>query len=81
MAEAQVIGFLQKSLIPAQSKEAEQGLRQLEPEAGFSLVLLEIVANQHHDATLRLSSALYFKNFIKRNWTVGAPAPSPPPHC
>jgi exportin-2 (importin alpha re-exporter) len=75
MAEAQVVAFLQKSLLPSQSKEAEQGLRQLESSAGFSLVLLELVADQQHDATLRLSSALYFKNFIKRNWTVGAPRP------
>jgi exportin-2 (importin alpha re-exporter) len=78
MAEAQVVAFLQKSLVPAQSKEAEQGLRQLESTAGFSLVLLEIVASQQHDATLRLASALYFKNFIRRNWTVGAPARQSP---
>ena len=68
-----MVELLQKSLVPSQAKEAEQALRQLEPTAGFSLVLLEIVANPQQDATLRLASALYFKNFIRRNWTVCAP--------
>jgi len=74
MAEIDELGqLLQKSLIPSESKSAEQALRNAEAQPGFSIMLLHIVANASYDGTVRLAGALYFKNFIKRNWTVLSP--------
>ena len=71
MAELDEISqLLRKSLIPSESKDAEQMLRAAEGRPGFSLLLLHVVAADSYDTTLRLAGALYFKNFIKRNWTV-----------
>jgi exportin-2 (importin alpha re-exporter) len=65
----QIAQLLGKSLVPSERKEAEATLKQSESLPKFSLLLLQIVASDKYDGTLRLSSALYFKNFIKRNWT------------
>lgn len=48
---------------------AEAALRTEEQKPGFSLQLLHITATQTAPHTTRLASALFFKNFIKRNWT------------
>jgi exportin-2 (importin alpha re-exporter) len=47
---------------------AEATIAQEQTKPGFSLVLLQIVASNAAPSTVRLASALYFKNFIKRNW-------------
>jgi exportin-2 (importin alpha re-exporter) len=65
----QIAELLGKSLIPAERVQAEATLKESERLPQFSLLLLQIVASDTYDGTLRLSSALYFKNFIKRNWT------------
>ncbi|KAK5120062.1 hypothetical protein LTR85_006543 [Meristemomyces frigidus] len=62
-------GLLQASLDPAQNRQAEQSLKQEEAKPGFSLALLQIVATDSFPQNTRLASALFFKNFIKRNWT------------
>lgn len=49
---------------------AEQTIQQEETKPGFSLVLLGIVQSDSYPNTTRLASALFFKNFVKRNWTV-----------
>lgn len=51
---------------------AELAIRQEEMKPGFSVCLLQIVASEGFSRQVRLASALYFKNFIKRNWTVCA---------
>lgn len=51
------------------SPPAEEALKQEEVKPNFSLSLLHIVASNSAPPTTRLSSALAFKNFIKRNWT------------
>ncbi|KAK7535633.1 CAS/CSE protein [Phyllosticta citricarpa] len=61
--------LLQQSLDPRQSKEAEAAIRQQESIAGFSIALLQIVADGSIPQTARLAAALYFKNYIRRNWT------------
>jgi len=66
----QVAQLLSASLNPSQRKDAEQALKAAETNLAFSILLLQIVANSSSDSTLRLSAALYFKNFIRRNWTV-----------
>jgi exportin-2 (importin alpha re-exporter) len=47
---------------------AEAAITQEQTKPGFSLSLLHIVASDAYPQTTRLSAALYFKNFIKRNW-------------
>lgn len=47
---------------------AEAAINQEQAKPGFSLSLLHIVASDSIPQTTRLASALYFKNFIKRNW-------------
>lgn len=51
---------------------AERVLREEENKLGFSVTLLQIVATANYDDVTRLAGALYFKNFIKRWWTVCA---------
>ncbi|KAL8650767.1 MAG: hypothetical protein Q9226_005004 [Calogaya cf. arnoldii] len=60
---------LEASLDPTQNKQAETVLLQEQKKAGFSLLLLRIVASDTYGSTARLASALYFKNFIRRSWT------------
>lgn len=50
-------------------RAAEQSLKQEETKPGFSLALLQIVATTSFPQNTRLASALFFKNFIRRNWT------------
>jgi exportin-2 (importin alpha re-exporter) len=74
MAELQEIGqLLLRSLNPTEQKAAEEALRQREAQPGFSILLLHVVASPDLDQALRLAAALYFKNFIKRSWTVCGP--------
>ena len=49
---------------------AETAILREEKKPGFSVSLLQIVASDAYSSTARLASALYFKNFIRRNWTV-----------
>lgn len=48
---------------------AEDALKQQEARPGFSLQLLQITASTSYPLNTRLASALFFKNFIRRNWT------------
>ncbi|KAK5108888.1 hypothetical protein LTR62_007690 [Meristemomyces frigidus] len=63
-----IAGLLQASLSADKSRQAEQSLRAEEAKPGFSLSLLQIVATDDLPQTTRLAGALFFKNFIKRNW-------------
>ncbi|KAF2083874.1 Cse1-domain-containing protein [Saccharata proteae CBS 121410] len=68
-AQKAIAQLLQQSLDPRYQKEAENAIKQQELAPGFSIALLHIVADPSIPQTTRLASALYFKNFIKRNWT------------
>lgn len=50
---------------------AEDAILKAGAKPAFSVSLLQIVATEAYGPTARLASALYFKNYIKRNWTVG----------
>jgi exportin-2 (importin alpha re-exporter) len=50
---------------------AELAIKKEEKKPNFSLSLLHIVASDAYSSIARLASALYFKNYVKRNWTVG----------
>ena len=63
-----VAALLQASLDPSQNRQAEASLKQEEEKAGLSLVLLQIVASDTFPHQIRLASALFFKNFIRRKW-------------
>lgn len=58
------------SLFILTKKVAESAISQEERNPGFSVSLLQIVAGESFGTTARLASALYFKNLIKRSWTV-----------
>ncbi|KAF2397121.1 Cse1-domain-containing protein [Trichodelitschia bisporula] len=60
--------LLEISLNPAQTKQAEETLKAQEKAPGFSVALLHIVADASCSPSVRLAAALFFKNFIKRNW-------------
>lgn len=49
---------------------AEQTLKAQETNPGFSLALLQIVNTGSFPQATRLAAALFFKNFIRRNWVV-----------
>jgi exportin-2 (importin alpha re-exporter) len=49
---------------------AEQTLKTQETSPGFSLALLQIVNTDSFPQATRLAAALFFKNFIRRNWVV-----------
>lgn len=49
---------------------AEQQLRAAEVQPGFGLVLLELLRSGSVDASARQAGAIYFKNYIKRQWCV-----------
>ncbi|KAF2097453.1 putative chromosome segregation protein Cse1 [Rhizodiscina lignyota] len=69
-ADLQAIAqLLQASLDPAQNKQAEKALQESEKQPQFSVALLHIVASDSFPPNTRLASALFFKNFIRRNWT------------
>ncbi|KAH8683367.1 CAS/CSE protein [Tricladium varicosporioides] len=60
--------LLEATIDPRQHKQAEDALKNEETKAGFSLLLLNIVASDNFIPNTRLSAALCFKNFIKFNW-------------
>lgn len=54
----------------ANFSSAEQTLKAQETNPGFSLALLQIVNTDSFPQATRLAAALFFKNFIRRNWVV-----------
>ncbi|OLP76501.1 Exportin-2, partial [Symbiodinium microadriaticum] len=51
-------------------KAAEQQLRSAEVQPGFGLVLLELLRSGSVEAAARQAGAIYFKNYIRRQWCV-----------
>lgn len=60
--------ILDQSIHPQFAKQAEAQLKSLEPNQGFSVNLLHIVALTNLSIQTRLAGALFFKNLIKRKW-------------
>ncbi|KAG1138620.1 hypothetical protein G6F37_010384 [Rhizopus arrhizus] len=56
------------TLNPATQKEAAFNLSQAEVQQGFPLILLKLISDQVVDPTVRITAAVYFKNYIKRHW-------------
>ena len=80
---AQLAQCLGASLSPdaATRQNAEQFLASGAQQAGFSILLLKLVASDAAEAPARVAGAVAFKNLVKKHWTqvepdvVGAPAP------
>lgn len=51
---------------------ATQQLRQAETSPGFGLILLQLLRESSVDAGARQAGAIYFKNYIRRLWSVDA---------
>eukprot|EP00933_Yihiella_yeosuensis_P027476 TRINITY_DN21379_c0_g1_i1.p1 TRINITY_DN21379_c0_g1~~TRINITY_DN21379_c0_g1_i1.p1 ORF type:complete len:966 (+),score=204.50 TRINITY_DN21379_c0_g1_i1:60-2957(+) len=50
--------------------QATQQLRSAEVTPGFGLILLELLRGSSGDPTVRQAGAIYFKNYIRRQWSV-----------
>lgn len=49
---------------------AEQCLQSLEKNQNYPVLLLKIIEKDSFDMTIRISSSVVFKNYIKRNWKI-----------
>lgn len=49
-------------------KEVEKSLLAMEKCQNFSLLVLEIIADESIAEPTRFSAAIYFKNFMKKRW-------------
>ncbi|KAI8645460.1 Cse1-domain-containing protein [Parasitella parasitica] len=70
----QSYGALQQSLVqtlnPAAHKQATDYLAQVEVQQGFPILLLKLIGDNAVDDTIRMTGAIYLKNYIKRHWVV-----------
>ncbi|KAK6166863.1 hypothetical protein SNE40_023474 [Patella caerulea] len=64
--------YLQQTLSPDKDirKQAEKFLESVEVNHNYSLLLLHLMDKVEVDIHIRVSAAVTFKNFIKRNWRV-----------
>ncbi|XP_038057672.1 exportin-2-like [Patiria miniata] len=51
-------------------RAAEAYLESVEARANYSIFLLELLSKDDVDSTIRISAAVTFKNFVRRNWRV-----------
>lgn len=51
-------------------KTAEKYLESVEGNQNYAILLLTVMSKDEADANIRVSAAITFKNFIKRNWRV-----------
>lgn len=51
-----------------QRKQAEQQLQQGESQAGFLLLLLQLLGQENAPNEIRLAAAVLLKNNIRKNW-------------
>ncbi|KAI9683821.1 MAG: importin-alpha export receptor [Trizodia sp. TS-e1964] len=63
-----VVKLLEATLDATTNKEATNTLQSQETNAGFSLLLLQIIASNGYPQMSRNLAAIYFKNFLRRNW-------------
>lgn len=64
--------YLQQTLSPdaTERREAEKYLEMVEGNKNYALLLLMLLNNGEAPMHIRTSSAITFKNFVKRNWRV-----------
>ncbi|ELU00355.1 hypothetical protein CAPTEDRAFT_165697 [Capitella teleta] len=64
--------YLQKTLCPDpnERRAAEKSLESIEVNQNYPLLLLTLVHRENIEMHLRISAAIMFKNYTKRNWRV-----------
>jgi len=64
--------YLQQTLSPTREERiaAEKFLESVETNAGYSILLLMVTSKNEVPQPIRVSAAVNFKNFVKRNWRV-----------
>jgi len=64
--------YLQQTLSPTREERigAEKFLQSVETNAGYSILLLMVTSKENVPMPIRVSAAVNFKNFVKRNWRV-----------
>lgn len=73
-ATEQNLQFLSQTLTSTVSpdaatrRSAEESLRQAEKQAGFLLIVLQLVNTPSADMVVRQTAGVYFKNAVKRLW-------------
>ncbi|KAI0463518.1 hypothetical protein LJB42_002518 [Komagataella kurtzmanii] len=63
-----IASILEKSLHHEYAKESEAQMAALENHEGFATEVLRVVSNEGYPMNIRLSGAVFFKNFIRRKW-------------
>ncbi|XP_046365033.2 exportin-2-like [Haliotis rufescens] len=65
-------GYLQQTLSPEMDtrKQAEKFLESVEVNENYPLLLLHLMDKAEVEPIVRVSSAVTFKNYIKRNWRI-----------
>ncbi|XP_003739003.1 exportin-2 [Galendromus occidentalis] len=65
--------YLQQTLEPRleQRKAAEKFLESVEANKNYPILLLQLIDRENVDMVIRVSGAITFKNYIKRNWSTG----------
>ncbi|GFO03315.1 exportin-2-like [Plakobranchus ocellatus] len=65
-------GYLQQTLSPDQDirRNAEKFLESVEGNKHYPVLLLHLMDKDAADAHIRVSAAITFKNYVKRNWRV-----------
>ncbi|CAG7684985.1 unnamed protein product [Allacma fusca] len=63
---------LRQTLAPdvAIRKPAEHFLMSVETNTNYAILLLNLIARENVDLTVRVAGAITFKNFVKRNWKI-----------
>jgi len=69
---ATLSSYLKQTLSPSREERvgAEKFLESVETNAGYSILLLMVTSKPEVDMAIRVSAAVNFKNFVKRNWRV-----------
>ncbi|KAK2193331.1 hypothetical protein NP493_15g03058 [Ridgeia piscesae] len=64
--------YLQKTLSPdpTERRGAEKFLESVEKNQNYSVLLLHLMDKQDADIHIRVSAAITFKNYVKRNWRI-----------
>ncbi|KAG8192798.1 hypothetical protein JTE90_019116 [Oedothorax gibbosus] len=65
-----LVGYLQQTLSPDPNvrRPAEKFLESVEANQNYPVLLLTLVDKKDVDMTIRVASAIVFKNYVKRNW-------------
>ncbi|GFT75368.1 exportin-2 [Nephila pilipes] len=67
-----LVGYLQHTLSPDPNvrRPAEKFLESVEANQNYPVLLLSLVDKGDVDMTIRVASAVTFKNYVKRNWRI-----------